>query len=227
MVRRRTMREFRFFFLYTACSIVVQLALIIIAGVTTRSAYFKAFWIAQAVYVCLALLAMNESFRKIFRAQWGDRWWFGFLVPGTALSILALSTWKVLVRAPLQARGLMDAFIFFDLASNYMRAGVFGLFALLVFRRQPPWQQYSFAILRGFGLFSIVGTVADLLRSDYGTRMNLFFAYGSAVAYLFACLIWLLAFARPEPVKPQKSSVRDVELEKIVEILRKLTTRIR
>ena len=64
---------------------------------------------------------------------------------------------------------------------------------------QSPWQRHPFAIMKGFGFFTIIGMLANLLRSDFGTKMDTFFAYAPPVAYIVACFIWLGGFLVPEP----------------------------
>jgi len=77
---------------------------------------------------------------------------------------------------------------------NYILAGIFGLFGILVFFWRTKWQKHPFGILLGFGVFSVIGMVADALRSDFGAKMDLIFSYAAAVAYIVACAIWLHAF---------------------------------
>jgi hypothetical protein len=191
-------KEFIFFFVYTSYSIINVILLLVSAEVSSKRTYFTIYWATQAIYAALGLLAMNESFRKVFRIYYFRRHWFRFLIPAVVMAILSISIWTSLIHAPIQAGPVTIAYISFDLAANYMRAGIFGLFGLLVFFWRTKWARYPFGIMLGFGVFSVTGMLANALRSDFGTKMNLIFSYGTAVAYIIACLIWLGAFIRPE-----------------------------
>lgn len=209
LIRRKLWRsEFPLFFTYVCYAIVDVIGLLLVARYSSKRTYAQAYWIAQAVYGLLGVLAMEEAFRRIFSVYYFRRRWFRLLVPGLVLFILTVSIWKWLRHAPIQAGPLTIAYISFDLAMNYMLAGIFGLFGVLVLFWRTKWQRHPFGILLGFGTFSIVGMLADALRSDFGTKMDLIFSYAAAVAYIIACAIWLHAFTRnhddgenrPEPL---------------------------
>lgn len=215
-------REFLFFFLYICYAIADVLGLLVIAVIGNKQLYAHTYWIAQAFYGVLGVLAMNESFRKVFKVYYFRRSWFRFLVPGLLLTILSISVWKWLRQAPIQAGPFTIAYISFDLAVNYMLAGIFGLYGLLVFFWQVRWQQYAFHVMAGFGLFSLVGMLADALRSDFGTRMSLIFGYASAVAYIFACIIWLNGFQRTRE-GPDGRSGSSIDPEEVLTFLNRAT----
>lgn len=191
-------RQFVFFFVYTVYSIINVVVVLVSAEIGGRKAYFTIYWATQAIYVVLGLLAMNESFQKVFRVYYFRRRWFRFLVPAVVMAILSISIWTSRRHAPIQAGPVTIAYISFDLAANYMLAGVFGLFGIFVLFWHAKWERHPFGIMVGFGMFSVAGMLANALRSDFGTKMNLLFSYGTAVAYIVASLIWLRAFIRPE-----------------------------
>src|SRR6185437_12978763 len=191
-------REFCFFFLSISYSIINVIVLLVRTGITSKKTYFRIYWATQAIYAVLGLLAMDESFQRVFRIYYFRRHWFRLLVPAVVMAILAISIWTSLIHAPIQAGPVTIAYISFDLAANYMRAGIFGLFGVLVFFWRTKWARYPFGVMIGFGVFSVTGMLANALRSDFGTKMNLIFSYGTAVAYIIACLIWVRAFIRPE-----------------------------
>lgn len=197
LVRRSLWRtQFPFFFLYVCYSIVNVVGLLAVSALSSSRTYARVYWMAQPLYAILGVMAMNESFRTVFRVYYFRRSWFRFLLPAVVLAILSVSTWKWLRHSPIQAGPLTVAYISFDLAMNYMLAGIFAVFGVLVFFWRPKWQRYPYAILIGFGVFSIVGMLADALRSDFGTKMNFIFSYAAAMAYIVACVIWLRAFMR-------------------------------
>src|SRR5437899_613182 len=112
LIRQRRWRtDFLFFFLYVCYSIVDVVGLLLIATFGSKGTYARTYWIAQGAYAILGLLAMNESFRRVFRVYYFRRTWFRFLVPSVVLMILSLSIWKWLRHAPIQAGPLTIAYI--------------------------------------------------------------------------------------------------------------------
>jgi hypothetical protein len=197
LIRRHLWRtEFPFFFAYICYSIVNVAVLLTSAALTSNRTYFAIYSAAQALYTIFGLLAMNESFRKIFLIYYLHKSWFSFLVPAVVLTVLLLSLWNWARHAPTQAGPLTIIYISLDLTANYMRAGIFGLFGILVFFWRSKWQDPPFGIIAGFGIFSVIGMASDALRSDFGMKMGFVFSYASAVAYILACVVWLYAFRR-------------------------------
>ena len=219
LIRRQLWRQgYPAFFVYICYAIINVAVLLISAELTSKKTYFGIFSITQAFYTILGLLAMNESFGKSFKVYYLQRHWFAFLVPSVVLMIILSALWNWSKHSPVQAGSLTIIYISLDLTANYMRAGLFGLFAILVLFWQARWQRRPFGVIIGFGIFSVVGMAADALRSDFGIKMNLVFSYASAVAYLIACLVWLLAFRREDdPNNPPPSSVDPKELLELLE----------
>jgi len=215
-------RQVPLFFVYTCFSLVagVTQAISLISSNSTN--FLNLVWAIEGAYACIGLLAMNESFCKTLGGYFSKRWLT--LVPlTTILAVLFVSTLSLHKHAPIQATPLGTLYLSFYLSADYMRAGLFGVFVLLVFFWKARWQLHPFAIMKGFGLFSIVGMLADLLRSQFGTKWDFFFSYAPAVAYILSCLIWLGAFVAPEERKSPAGPGSAVDLDEISQLLGKLT----
>jgi hypothetical protein len=226
LLRRKLYSEYRFFFAYACGLILIPIGLVATAKFAGQPSYLRAFSIAAFCNNTMSLLAMNESFHKVFSVYSIGRNWLRYLLPCVILLVLSISTWRW-IETSHEGRDSWAVFFAFNLSSDYMMAAVFATFGLLVFFWQPGWQQYPFGIMKGFGLFSIVGMLADLLRSDFGTKMNLFFSYAPAVAYIVACLIWLGAFLRPEPEEQAPRPGSLVNVEELVALLERLIKAVR
>jgi len=220
IVQRRRHRQFPVFLAYASASALIESGLIMMAHLTRPQQWINLYWTLQVIYTVLGILAMHESFRKILLPYFPGKRWFDFLVPGIVLAITVLSAWKMLQR-PQGASGQFDLLYFaFFLASDYVRATIFGLFAVLVIFWRARWQPCAFGVMKGFGFYTIVGMLADLLRSDFGTKTTLFFVHAPAVAYLVACLIWMGAFLQREP---ENGSGKTGSLTNVDEVLELLT----
>jgi hypothetical protein len=163
----------------------------------------------------------------VLRVYFSSGRWFFLLPLATVLVVLLVSTWTLREHAPVQASRIAMLYISFDVAADYVLAALFGLFVILVFFWQAPWQRYSFGIMKGFGLFSIVEMLAGLLRSEFGTKWDFFFSYAPSVAYILGCLIWLGAFLAPDESKHRAGPGAVVDLDEILELLSKLTKAIK
>jgi hypothetical protein len=222
IVHRRRHRQFPFFLAYVGASVVIECILAVMSRITPQDLTLKIHWAMEVIYTVLGVLAMNESFQKVLRPYFLTKWWFNLLIPGIVLVILALCGWKALQQFPGQNSRLNLLYFTSYLASDYVRAGIFGLFALLVIFWRPRWQPCAFGVMKGFGFYTIVGMLADLLRSDFGTKMDLFFKYLPPVAYIVACLIWLGAFLQRDPVNSSGTTGSLADLDEILELLTRL-----
>src|SRR6267142_3061412 len=225
-LRRHLPRLWPLFFLYCCYSILAEIALIMSAFFFTGHTYFLINFGCQLIYVLLGLLAMNESFRRTFSVYHAGHRWFRALFPAVVLVVMAISAARWFHNVSSADEMEWAAFLTFQLGGEYSRAAIFGLFGVLVFFCQPPWQQRAFAIMKGFGLFTIVGMLANLLRSDFGTKMNHFFSYAPPVAYIVACFIWLGGFLAPEPEMPVRGPGPLGNVAELRELLERLTRAI-
>ncbi len=226
-VRRRLQRLWPLFFLYCCYSILAEITIILSASFLRFGKYFLVYFACQLVYVVLGLLTMNEAFRRIFSVYYAGHPWFRFLVPTVVLVVMAISAARWFHYASSTDQIRWAIFLTFQLGGEYSRAAIFGLFGVLVFIWQSPWQRHPFAIMKGFGFFTIIGMLANLLRSDFGTKMDTFFAYAPPVAYIVACFIWLGGFLVPEPEKPASGPGALVNVAELRELVERLTRAIR
>lgn len=225
--RRGLHKRWPLFFLYCCYSVFAFATLTAAAFVFRYRVFFQIHFVSQLIFVVLALLAMNEAFNQVFSVYYQGRKWPRLLMPGVVLTVMAISLMKWFQHVPAKNETLWTAFTTFDLGGDYVRAAVFALFGILVIVWHPAWHPRAFAVMKGFGFYSIVGMLGDLLRFDFGTKMNLFFSYAPSVAYIVACLIWLGAFLAPEPEKSVSGPGGLVNVAELRELLERLTKAIR
>src|SRR5713101_5180100 len=97
-LKRRLYADFPCFFIYLSCSTVMT-----IIRLAFRSEYvtvYKIFWATEAIYAILALAALNEVFRRVFRAFYLF-WWFRPVFPAT-VTVLVLLTVRSASRVPVE-----------------------------------------------------------------------------------------------------------------------------
>ncbi len=229
LVRRRLWRRaFPWFFLYVCYSLAnVTVLLLSAAFLTNRRAYFTIYGVMQAIYAAVAVAAMNEALHKIFKPYYLRRTWLRFMVPCVVFAILMLAFVNSLKHTPIEAGPLTIIYISLDLAANYMLAGIFGFFGILVLFWRTKWLDPPFGVMLGFGIFSVIGMLADALRSDVGKQMDLVFIYAAAVAYVVACVVWLHAFRQRDPPSQPGSTVDPKELLQLLDRPTEMLKRMR
>lgn len=204
MIRRKLYRKFPLFLAYTLYSIVV-IAVRLSVGKQPRL-FFALYWITDIIYGALALMAIREVFGDVLKLRSNsdqDQWWR--FVPAAILLILIIASLRKAIYYPFGPNfwGAMGAGAYsFELGVRYVQAGIFllALFRLKVFSGILG-NYHNAAVLRGFGIFSLLTMTADLARSHFGVRFEDWFRYIPPGAYIMATWTWLVAFRRPEPPK--------------------------
>jgi hypothetical protein len=200
LIRRKVNNAFPFFFVYVSSSIGFPILRLCVSS--DYKLFFQIYWGTEAIYVFLALLALNEVFRKVFAAFYEKRWFWLFF-PVVVIAISALAVIYRLGSPPAQANQVMSFIISMGMAVNLVQALLFVLFFLLVWLNGIGWREYPFGIVMGFAAIAIVTFAANWARSEFGTRLNVVSSYAPAVAYILAVILWLNTFLRPPEPEPQ------------------------
>jgi len=197
-VRRKLHSEFPFFFLYLIASVLIPV--VRLAFHHDYLVWFKVVWITEAIYIALALLALHEAFRKVFEAfeAFYEKRWFWLFFPLVVTAIFAIAIAYSLDSPPVQASRLISLILTLGTAVSLVQVAIFGLFFLLVRFHGIHWRDYPFGIVLGFTIIALGSLWGNWSRSVFGTKFNRFFAYAPAVAYIFAVIIWLDIFLRPQ-----------------------------
>jgi hypothetical protein len=218
MANRRLYRQFPAFASYVAY-VMLQTALRF-AFHSNIDLYFSVFWFTAPVEVILSILAVHESFRRVFRVFYLARW-FRFCFPGAIALALLYSLLVGYFSPPAQASGFYAAIISGMLMAQYVILTISVAFFVLAKLLQVPWRIHEYRIVAGFGLSSGVTALAAGVRSVFVTR----FAFASemlpAVAYLLALGIWVSAAAYPLPAQAVSEAERPAP-EDVEELVRRL-----
>ena len=201
LFRRKLHTKYPFFFAYVLFSIVSTFALLYVRN--NYLAYFMTYWAAQVLYVILSLFSLHEVFRHVFRPFYDILSWFWLIFPAVVLIIAHMSVYQAIVHPPTDASALIGVLLSFSMAVNYVRLGLFTLFAVLVLLLGSSWRNYPFGIMQGFTAVAL-GEVFSLgLRYEFGTKYNTLAKYGPPVAFLCGIVLWLSTFLHP----PESESV--------------------
>lgn len=215
--QRKIYREFPLFFSYVSSSILFIILKLSISG--NYQLFFFVSWAIEIIYVVLALLVLDEVFRKVFAAFYEKRWFWLFF-PLVVAAIFAIASAYGLLNPPVQASRLISLILMLGTAVSLVQVAIFGLFFLLVWLNGIRWRDYPFGIVVGFAIIALGSLWGNWSRSIFGTKFNRFFAYAPAVAYILAVIVWLDTFLRP-PSEP-KWSLR-ITPEQLLEEIRQST----
>jgi hypothetical protein len=217
-------RQFRFFSLCTALSVVTAIALI--AARNHQSLYLGVYWVSEAFSVVLIFLALQEAFYLVFR-NFLAMPWFRRLFPGIGILMVIVATIRAGFYPVSQASRLASALISLEIAVGLLQVGLFCLFIVLVRFFHMRWRQHAFGVVLGFGI-AASGTLAILLlRSEFGTGYNYLVRITPALAYIAAVVVWLATFFRAEPSQPMQDRMSALTPEQMVSELQRYTRAVK
>jgi hypothetical protein len=219
LAHRRLYRQYPVFASYVAY--VLLQTVLRFAVHPNEDLYFLVFWITAPVEVILAILAVHESFRRVFRAFYLTRW-FRFCFPGAIVLALLYSLLTGYFSPPAHARGTYAAIISGMLMAQYVILAISVAFFVLAKLLQVPWRIHEYRIVAGFGISSGITALAAGIRSVFVTRFPFVSDMLPAVSYLLALGIWVSAAAYPLPAKAVSDGERptQADLEELVGRLR-------
>jgi hypothetical protein len=189
--------KFRFFFSYTVFAVVAEIARFFLRIGGYRFGYYYVYWITEALYAILGFLALYEVFRHLYRHLYYLRW-VKLLLPLTSLILLVLSLWWM-GKVPGQANRLFAVLLALEFTVHLLQMGFFVAIFFVAFRFEVYEERHAFGIAAGFWISALGMLVYAVVRSEFGIENKNLLNFVPISAYLLAVLIWLHAFARPQP----------------------------
>lgn len=196
LFRRGVRHHFPVFFSYGVFLAPVTLARLL--TLTNYPIYFMVFWWTDALLLLLGLAALHEIFRWVYRGFY-EFWWFRLVYYGTISLVLLITVRNAVVNPPVQAHPLVGLVLNMGITINLLQAGIAALFAALSKPLAIERRRYPFGIVAGFAASSLGPFVGYFARSIFGKNVDTFTQNASAVTYILALVIWLMAFGKPEP----------------------------
>jgi len=193
--RRNLWRRFPLYFAYVAYDLVRT-----IVGSATLSKpglYFYVYWFSAPGETILMILAVHESFLRVFRSFY-LLWWFRILLPGAIAGALAYSAWRGYVSPPVQASPAGTAIISAALTAQYVVLAISILFYGLAIFLHVPWRIHEYRFVLGFAISALAVAFGGAVRSVFGTRFHFLSEMLPAVAYIVVLAVWLSAVLHAE-----------------------------
>lgn len=212
IARRKLHREYPFFFAYILFTILATGIRVSASG--NERTYFFVYWSSDAIFAVLALLALHEAFRDVFYGFFCF-WWFRLIFPGF-VALISFFSIRHAILSPPHATRITAIILSAGTAVNYVQAGLFGIFILLVVVLHVRWRRYPYDIALGFAVATVGEWVAFALRSEFGTKYAHVFRYAPPVAYIAATLIWLRSFSGKFEPEPRLQWQQDITPQQLV-----------
>lgn len=196
LLRRRAYRVFPWFFAYVAFGVAASVARFVTHN--QPRPYFATYWISEAGYCLLGVMAMYEVIRSVL-GNLPRAWWSHLLFPAILLAGIGLSVARAHA-APSPFGGLRLWIVAGEIAVRFVQVFVFAGLASLIPLIGVRRSRYSFGVATGFGLYATVMLLSTSRFADTGMRYLLMWGVTSIAAYSVAVLIWIWFFLAPAKV---------------------------
>ena len=193
LLRRRAYLVSPCFFAYAAFGVAASVARFVTHSYPRP--YYATYWITEAIFCILGVLAMYE----VSRSSLGDlprAWWVHLIFPFILLSSVGLSLARANAGPP-RVSGILFWIVTAEIAVRLVQVSIFGGLATLVPLIGLRWRQYPFGVGMGFGLYATVELLATARFADLGAAFKVLWDVSSLTAYSVAVLIWIWFFWVP------------------------------
>lgn len=199
LLRRKLAQKFPFFFIYASCTVSIELVRLLF--ITNYVALFKIYWVTEALYAFLSLLALYEAFHDVFILDYETWTWFWTLFPGAVVILSMIFIGDALLHPPSHATKIVAVILSFETVVNCVKGGLFLMFLILAwFLLGHSWPTYPYGVVLGFAVATAGSLLAYWLFSIFGTKVGWLGKYGPPMSYILAVLVWIAGcFLPPEP----------------------------
>jgi hypothetical protein len=198
MLRNRAYKVCPWFFGYVTFAVAADAARFV--ALRHTHSYIATYWITEAGYCLLGVLAMRELILLVL-GDLSSRWWGRLLLPSALLLGIVLSLAHARSSPP-QFGGVSYYIAISEIAVRLVQGLVFVGLVGIVLVRGLRWQQYALGIATGFGGYSLISLLMTLKFSDFGKRFAFLFSVTLLVAYSVAVLTWIWFFSAPQRPDP-------------------------
>jgi len=159
--------------------------------------YFYVYWTAEPGALLLKLLAVYESFMKVFQSFYLlER--FRLLLPGAITLALAVSVLRALSHPTeaSKAASIVVAEAAAAMAAQYIVLAVSVLFIGLVMLLRLPWRVREYRMMLAFGISALGSFSEAALRFEFPNQFQTLSSMLASAAYTLALVVWVTAVGR-------------------------------
>jgi len=200
LLRRRAYLVCPWFFAYAVFGVVSDATRFVTHNYP--HSYFATYWITEAGYCLLGILAMYEVLSSAL-GKLPSSWWVHLIFPFILLTSLGLSLARTHASPP-RVTGLLFWIVTGQIAVRLVQVSIFAGLATLVPLIGLRWRQYPFGVAMGFGFFATIELLSTARFVDLGPTFKFMWGVISIAAYSVAVLIWIWFFwARAKVTDPE------------------------
>jgi hypothetical protein len=206
---------------FSAYLVFILLRTIIGSIALSRPAfYFEFYWISAPMEIVFTVLAVLESFWRVF-ASFQLLRWFQFVLPVAVGGALAYSAWRgyhydrfALVEMTPAAAALVSSMVML----HYAILGVTLIYFLLAALLHVAGRMHEDRFILGFGVAALAAAFGGSMRGMFGESFALVSREAQSLGYLIALLLWLSGAVYPIPdkrasAKPPKDLISDLKFQ--------------
>lgn len=227
MWRRRLVREFPLFFLYTLMHVAraaINLPVYRMYGYTSRE-YFLVYWANEAVDTLLQLAVTYEIYVHVFRRYESVSHLGKVLFRWSLVALLLLSIASIAASPAAESSALRTAVLMLHQSTIVITGGLLLLLFIFTASFGLSWRPYVFGMAAGLCLCTTVELAVVVFLNRWGAMGSLASTLIHATAYNCSVLLWVGYFVRRERVPVVEAPVPSGQLEKWNEALAELLNR--
>ncbi len=221
--RRKLLRDYSFFFAYTALQISKVVFYSAIRG--NAAAYFWGYWIGELIDIPLVIAVLYQLYSRLFEGFEALRRLQDLLFRWSAAVCILVAVASAAAAPEGDVRRIMAGVLAFDLAAAVLKLGLIVFLLLMSSSLALRWSHYAFGILVGMAMYNSVAVAAIAARSEFGSIAYVAYAMIKVAGYDCAVVAWLAYFLGRQPVQVPRYSVPSNDLASWNQALTELLTR--
>jgi len=192
MWRRKLIRVYPIFFVYTVVVLSREIALFFLHN--PGHPYFLVYWCGEALAVLLGLGVIFETLTNIFppypflRIVLRSVWILGGVAAVTAVLMLVFSSRGT------GAERVFESIILLERPARFLQVCLLIIVIALISRLGLSWHHYSLGIVAGFGIYSAFNLAVLEFRAHLHMVTDATFVLVNSAAYNLGAVVWAAYF---------------------------------
>lgn len=224
MIRQRLFREIPWFFAYTGFHLL-QFTVLFVAYHEAYSAYFYAYWAAEAIDIVLVLLVIQEVYERAFAPFAALRRLSSILFRWAVITLFAVSLLAAASASGTERDRFIASLLILDRSAAFVECALVFLLFILKQAIGLPWRSLKHGIALGLGLISASSCIAFTVRAYSTQDIDGITGLILTAVYDVSIVAWIALLLRPEPASDKPSSLISTRLREwnrsLVELMSK------
>jgi hypothetical protein len=199
MIRQKLFLEIPWFFVYTLFHLG-QFAVLFIAYHQTYSAYFYAYWIAEAIDILLVLAVIQEIYGLVFAPFTALRKLSSMIFRWAVITLFAISLLAAASASGTEHDRFIASLLILDRSAAFVECALVFLLFVLKQAIGLPWRNLKHGIALGLGVIAASSCVAFTVRAYSSQEIDGVTGLVLTVIYDLSIVAWIALLLRPEPV---------------------------